>query len=470
MGTAVLETRAIGDLASAEAAVDAFCGGFVPDVLTASQAADAVRRLSALERKVVAAKGRAARRVDVSSMWKHAGHRNAAEWMASQTGDPVGAAASLLDTAKRLEGCPATADAFAAGEVSAAAAREIVGAFAVDPTAEAGLLAVATKGDHRQLVDSAARVRQAARSAEDEAAKHARLRARRFGRTRTDADGLVILHAGFAPKDWAVHAAELKRATDAEFTRARREGRREPAEAYAADALLAMLTAGRMGPVRPDATQQPADATTDQPTDPPAAEDDHSPPDESSDAPALSPPPLLGPGVKAEILVLVDGIALKRGYVATGERCEIIGVGPVDVDWVNQLLPEAIVHALVHDGVDITTYASATRSIRKAVKLAVKARDWCCVVNGCGFARRTQRDHRDDYAKGGSGSIDNLNLLCQFHHNQKTRDGARLERHGDEWHWWPPPTAEQRASHHPPSDPWRSAVGANLTIWNLDTS
>ena len=57
------------------------------------------------------------------------------------------------------------------------------------------------------------------------------------------------------------------------------------------------------------------------------------------------------------MLVLVDGIALKRGHVSTGERCEIAGVGPVSVDWVRKLIPQAIVDALVHDGVDITTYA-----------------------------------------------------------------------------------------------------------------
>ena len=92
---------------------------------------------------------------------------------------------------------------------------------------------------------------------EDEAAKHARLRARRFARTRTDADGLVILNAGFAPKDWAVHAERLRRATDAEFTRARRQGRREGVDAYAADALLGLLTwrPDRSSPLRPHRLQ-----------------------------------------------------------------------------------------------------------------------------------------------------------------------------------------------------------------------
>ena len=161
---------------------------------------------------------------------------------------------------------------------------------------------------------------------------------------------------------------------------------------------------------------------------------------------------------KYQVVVLVDAIALRRGYVSTGERCEIAGVGPVAVDWVRQLVPDAIVDALVHDGVDITTYASATRSIRKAVRLAVKARDWRCIVRRCGRARRTQHDHRRDFAQGGEGSTENLNLLCEFHHRQKTNEGARLERHGDEWHWYPPNSTE----------PWISPVGANLSLWNVD--
>ena len=51
-------------------------------------------------------------------------------------------------------------------------------------------------------------------------------------------------------------------------------------------------------------------------------------------------------------------------------------------------------------------------------------------------------------------------MLCVFHHNQKTRDGARLERHDHQWHWYPPKT----------TTPWISPVGAELTLWDLDTT
>jgi hypothetical protein len=175
MGAAVLDQQV--DLAALEAAVQGFCAGFDAGVLTATEAADLVVRLTVLERRVAAVKGRSARRVEISSAWRHAGHRSMAEWLAARTGDPVGVSVGVLDTAKKLDALPATAEAVASGQVSLAAAREIGGAVAADPTAEVKFLAMATGGSgHRELVDSAAKVRQA------------RLQARRFARTHTDAD------------------------------------------------------------------------------------------------------------------------------------------------------------------------------------------------------------------------------------------------------------------------------------------
>jgi len=262
----------------------------------------------------------------------------------------------------------------------------------------------------------------------------------------------VLLHAGFAPEDWAPFAAAFERGTDAQFTQARRQGRRENHEAYAADALLDMLTAKKATPATdapaPDGPVPLGFDTTDGDTT-----DGEVTGSGSTTCEAKRP-------VLPEVVVMVDGIALKRGYLSVGERCEIVGVGPVDVDWVKKLLPEAIVHALVHNGVDITTYASATRSVHKAVRMAVKTRDCWCVVPGCFRARRTQQDHRWDFAEGGPGSVDNLNLLCEFHHNQKTRGGARLERVSDDWHWYPPHCTEA----------WIAPVGAALTLWDTDTT
>ena len=117
---------------------------------------------------------------------------------------------------------------------------------------------------------------------------------------------------------------------------------------------------------------------------------------------------------------------------------------------------------LVHDGVDITTYASTTRTVPRSIRTALSARDQTCVVPGCGRRRGLQIDHRHPYAKGGPTTWDNLNLLCELHHDHKTHRGARLERHDDQWVWWPPPDPNRpdRAA-----TPTRAPTGEHLDPW-----
>ena len=66
--------------------------------------------------------------------------------------------------------------------------------------------------------------------------------------------------------------------------------------------------------------------------------------------------------------ILVDAIALKRGYATATETCEILGFGPVDARWVRQILPEALVDVLVHDLIDIKAHATITRHQKRALE------------------------------------------------------------------------------------------------------
>ncbi|MGZ4759343.1 MAG: hypothetical protein ACXV95_09820, partial [Acidimicrobiales bacterium] len=74
------------------------------------------------------------------------------------------------------------------------------------------------------------------------------------------------------------------------------------------------------------------------------------------------------------------------------------------------------------------------------------------------------------FAKHGPTSAANLERLCEIHHREKTHRRARIERVGDEWHWYPPPPAPAPGEPHPPpgSIPWRSPVGEHLTAFDLD--
>jgi hypothetical protein len=57
--------------------------------------------------------------------------------------------------------------------------------------------------------------------------------------------------------------------------------------------------------------------------------------------------------------VFVDHAALVRGHTATGEVCEIAGVGPIPVATARALAIDAYLRVLVTDGTDITAVAHA---------------------------------------------------------------------------------------------------------------
>jgi hypothetical protein len=68
------------------------------------------------------------------------------------------------------------------------------------------------------------------------------------------------------------------------------------------------------------------------------------------------------PRVSSQPVVLVDAIALRRGWATDAETCELARTGtPVSVDWITDLLPAAAVDVLVHDRTDIRAHARVHR-------------------------------------------------------------------------------------------------------------
>jgi len=336
------------------------------------------------------------------------------------------------------------------------------------------------------------------------------LRARRRW-SEFDDDEMRAVAARFLPEEWARVAPVVDAFADAIFERARKAGITDPADAYRADAVLAALAAAGelfgidLAPDPKRTTDTAASETaaaaesggwTDttetagpaaesgESTETAAAAGESSDTTESTataafdaesrdttDQPQSELDALLKvrPGrVRWNVSVLIDGIALKRGYSTASETCEIVGVGPVDVAWVSRILPESIVDVLVHDLVDIRAHATMTRHRKKAVDKALRARDRRCVVPGCRRKGRLQADHRHGFAKGGPTSGANLELLCEVHHYEKTHCNARIERTDTEWHWYPPPPKPGEPEPPPGSIPWRAPIGEHLTAFDLD--
>jgi Domain of unknown function (DUF222) len=395
---------ALAELDKIEAALAAVLGGADPPVWSGEDAAELVEAFSRIERRGAAGKALAAHRVAVSRVWVGAGDRSAAHWLARRAGSTVGAAAAVMETAVRLEGLPATAEAFRSGQLSEVQAREIASAAAGHPGREDELLAVARS-------ESVQGLRLACRAAvagdRDETAAHRAVHRSRYLKHWIDDDGAARLSVRLTVEDMATVLAAVDAFEAEVFATARAQGRVEPYHAYQADALVAAARAA-------------VSAGTDR----------------------------AGGGPKVMVQVLVDHAALLRGRAEPGETCEIVGVGRVPVATARTLMADAFVTALDSDGVDVYRVAHLGRTVTAHQRSALAVRDRECVIEGCHVTRHLEIDHVEEWAATHVTRLDRLARLCHFHHHQKTYDGYQLLGSPGHWQWIPPdPTPAGAADH-----------------------
>jgi hypothetical protein len=124
-------------------------------------------------------------------------------------------------------------------------------------------------------------------------------------------------------------------------------------------------------------------------------------------------------------LLRVDVAALRRGHVQGGELCEVAGVGPVPVSVAKEVLGEAIVKLVITDGVDVANVTHLGRGPTAAQRAALLWLNPTCSVEGC-HRRRIEWDHSLPWAQTRHTRLDELDPLCGFHHDLKTRLGYAL--------------------------------------------
>ncbi len=386
----------MADLAEIRAALAEYVDRIEAGTLLASDAERLVGEAAAIVNLGQSLEMILAKRVADSQLWRHRGHRTPADWLAGRTKRSKGEAIALLDTAERLADCPGLERKVRAGELSAPQAEVLARAVSVDPAAEPDLLRVAEVDGLTKLKD---RCRAVEHAATDARARYQRIHRARSLRHWTDDEGALCLAARLTPDAGATVLGALAPYERAAFDQARVEGRREPVEAYSADALVAM-----------------ADASLDEPS---AGPNDA----EGSDRSAR---PTRRRTRKPSFTVLVDATALRRGHAEPGETCEIPGVGPVPVSVLQAQAPDAVWHALVTDGVDVQAYASMSRHIPTLLRVALEARDRECVRPGCNASQGLEIDHIHEFAKGGLTRLSNLGRLCPHDHDLKTNHGWTL--------------------------------------------
>jgi hypothetical protein len=367
-------------LSELEKAMGAFAAAFEPGLLSGSQAEGAMERAARIEHMAATVKALAGARMAESELWKLGGDKTAAHMLGRRTGTPVSQAAQELENAKRLASHPKTDAAARKGKLSPQQAAAITEAAEADPGAEDDLLDLAERASLGELRDEAARRKAAATDPEE---RHRRIHAGRHARSWTGPEGAWRFSAEGTPEAGAKLMARLRPIADAIFKKARAEGRREPAEAYLFDALMALGT-----------------------------EDEEARPRRTG---------------TTKVLVRVDLETLLRGHASSGEVCEIAGFGPVPVSVVHELLAQGdtFVAAVLTKGQAVTGVAHLGRRPTAAQQSALQWLYPTCAVEGCSALAR-QMDHREDWSRTHRTVFDGLDGFCCHHHDLKSYEGWAL--------------------------------------------
>jgi hypothetical protein len=345
-----------------------------------------------------------ARRVEDAEAWKAAGFKSAADAIAATAGTTNRDAKQILETSRNVASLPATADALRAGTLSPAKAELIAAAAHADPASEAKLLEGAGRSVAEVKTDCL-RVRAAAKGDE----LYDDITRARQARTYTDAESAWNLHARGPGDKGAEIAKTLDDITDELFTKNYKSGRRDPREAYAFDALVEMARRAREGTETKGSTSKPL------------------------------------------FIGRLDVEAFWRGYVEGEELCEIAGVGPVPVRIARQLLGDAVLKLVITKGVDVLNVTHLGRGPTAAQRTALLWQSPMCDVEGCGHLHRLEIDHRVEWATTKHTKLEELQRLCEHHHDLKTRFGWELVEGSGPRPMVPPDDPRHPRSRPPPS-------------------
>ena len=367
---------------------------FDPAALSGPDARIAVELFSSLEKLASVGKLLAAGRLDETGAWAGGGHRDVEAFLAA---------------ARRVKAQPRVETAMRAGGLSGAQTDAISAAVNADPNAADALLELAKTSGFKGLKAECDRVTAAARSRDDEADNYERIHRERNLKHQACRDGSGRIEIRGPLDRTAQIMAALEPLERELFEQNRTTKTIVHPDAVALDAMVAMAEhfARSRAAGDPGCDSEPAAV--------------------AKMARTRGARPL------AMIVVHVSHAAYERGWTEPGEICEIEGLGPVPVGVARRLGSDAILKAVVIDGVDVTRVSHLGRTIPAQLRTAIEVRDRTCVIEGCEIDRHLQIDHNIPVAAGGFTELANLARICHHHHSTKTlRDLRRVGPLGEQ--------------------------------------
>jgi hypothetical protein len=322
------------------------------------------------------------RSFDEAGGWHEQGAQSCAHWLAWRVGLNPGAAREKVRVARALGGLPKIDAALAAGRLSYSQVRAVTRIATADN--EERVLAVALAATGAQLERICRGFRKATGS-EMAAASDRRVQARVLG------DGLVRLELVVSADeaDLVMKAIEVARQRlsppTAQTPEATGEGTAARApRATAVDAVVRVVEAYL------------ADSETE------------------GDAGKL------GPG-RAEVIIHVDRELMSPDHLLTATLEDGTHVSAETLRRV--ACDGGLIAAALDEGGGVLDIGRRTRAIPGAIRRALWIRDQGCRFPGCANSRFLQGHHVRHWLHGGRTALDNLVLLCSFHHRQVHEGG-----------------------------------------------
>jgi len=329
--------------------------------------------------------------VDVRQSWMGDGARSLTDWVASRLRVRPVTACQLVSVARRLSDLPVLTKRFAAGDLSLDQV-DAVSRMATADT-EAGLIEEAL-GLSNAVLDRRAR-RANPPIASDEVEVH-RVRALWIQRTLDGASGRLtahLPHLDLEIVETAIRDKADKMGPDPQT------GLFDPYSARMADGLVEVC------------------ATTGDET--------------------TTTPPQITVHADLEALTTIDSGVTELGSGAL-----------IPNETARRLSCDCVLETVITDGSQVIGVGRNSRSVPGWLRRLVHHRDGgACVFHGCDNRNWLQVHHIVHWSKGGPTDLDNLILLCGFHHRFVHEDGWHITRNSNnqfvfrksDWTPYPPP-------------------------------
>lgn len=333
---------------------------------------------------------------DVREGWGDAGFRSCAQWLSWRTGVAPGAARERVRVARALASLPEISQAMRRGQLSYSKVRAVSRVATPDNERELLEFALAGTAAHVERLIRGWRRVDRLEAAEEERHRHAQ----RFLEFRTEEDGSVRIEGKLDPEV----AAVLRRALDA-----------------AAEALLRRPGTGERNgeaggeAALPSATQRRADALG-----------------LLAEQGLASGFPDSAPGSRADrfqVVVHIEAEELPDKAPSGGAVLD--GHLDVPAGTFRRLSCDSSKVQMTH-GADGGTLSVGrrTRTVPPAIRRALRHRDGGCRFPGCGN-RFADAHHIRHWADGGETRLDNLVLLCRYHHRAVHEGGFTVTCQAD---------------------------------------